>query len=391
MDNNFKIHGQTFLKILNFCLNDNNYFIFNDNIFTQTYGMPMGNPLSPTIADIVLDKLLDDTFTDLRKLNIKTKILVKYVDDIFAIIKRQDTDTILEHLNKYHNKIQFTIEKEIDETIAFLDLKIHRQSTTIITDWYSKPTASGRMMNYYSTQPQNQKLNTAYNFIKTVFDNSHAQFHNKNYKIITKILNKNNYPPYIIKHLIRKYDNGTTNITTQLTENQNENTSYISVKYIPSLTDNKLLKTIFKNDIKIAHKPNNTLKNIFSKTKTPIHKNLQHNVVYEIPCNGNSDETCGQIYIGTTKRSLETRMTEHKADIRNRRMSTALSQHMMENNHTPDIENVRIIDKENNTNKRYTLESLRIQQKQNISMNTKEDKDKTNYHYYITLTPDKHV
>lgn len=72
-------------------------------------------------------------------------------------------------------------------------------------------------------------------------------------------------------------------------------------------------------------------------------------------------------------------------------MSTALSQHMMENNHTPDIENVRIIDREKNTNRRFTLESLRIQQKQNISMNTKEDKDKTNCHYYMTITLDRHV
>ena len=149
---------------------------------------------------------------------------------------------------------------------------------------------------------------------------------------------------------------------------------------------------ILNNDnIKLAHKSNHTLNRLFTQTKTRIDKLKQSNVIYEITCKGNENEDCKQVYIGTTKRSLEKRMTEHKADIRNRRMSTALSQHMMENNHTPDIENVRIIDRENNTNRRYTLESLRIQQKQNISMNTKEDKDKTNHHYYMTLTPDKHV
>lgn len=74
------------------------------------YGMPMGNPLSPTIADIVLDKLLDDVIDVLKKNNVKIKHLSKYVDDIFAIVDKNDLDKITKQLNLYHNKLQFTIE-----------------------------------------------------------------------------------------------------------------------------------------------------------------------------------------------------------------------------------------------------------------------------------------
>ena len=35
------ITKQTFLKILNFCLRDNNYFKYMDNTYIQTFGMPM--------------------------------------------------------------------------------------------------------------------------------------------------------------------------------------------------------------------------------------------------------------------------------------------------------------------------------------------------------------
>lgn len=110
------IPKQKFLKILQFCLNDNNYFVYNDKIYNQIFGMPMGNPLSPTIADIILDKLLDDTIEELKSKNIHIKTILKYVDDILAIVKRKDMEIILATLNKFHNKIQFTIEGE--KTIA---------------------------------------------------------------------------------------------------------------------------------------------------------------------------------------------------------------------------------------------------------------------------------
>ena len=100
------ITKQTFLKILNFCLRDNNYFKYMDNTYIQTFGMPMGNPLSPTIADIILDKLVNETILILEnEKNIKFKMIVKYVDDIFAIVKKKDLDTILTTFNNYNNKL----------------------------------------------------------------------------------------------------------------------------------------------------------------------------------------------------------------------------------------------------------------------------------------------
>ncbi|XP_036340019.1 uncharacterized protein LOC118749331 [Rhagoletis pomonella] len=105
-----KIH-----EIIDFCLKDNNYFMFSNKLYAQTFGMPMGNPFSPTIADIIMDNLLDNTITELKeKFNIDIKLITKYVDDIFAIIKRNDANIILDTLNKYHNKLKFTMEMEKD-------------------------------------------------------------------------------------------------------------------------------------------------------------------------------------------------------------------------------------------------------------------------------------
>lgn len=54
----------------------------------------------------------------------------RYVDDVFAVINgdENDADGIRQSLNTYHNQIQFTMEKETNEEIAFLDILIERKS-----------------------------------------------------------------------------------------------------------------------------------------------------------------------------------------------------------------------------------------------------------------------
>lgn len=124
---------------------------------------------------------------------------------------------------------------------------------------------------------------------------------------------------------------------------------------------------------------------MFTKTKDKIDKLQQHNVVYEIGCKGKENESCDKVYIGTTKRALGTRSKEHQADITKKRLTTALAQHIHDKEHTADFDNIRILDKEKRTNTRYTLESLRIQQKMTTTMNTKEDKDNINTSYMYAI------
>ncbi|XP_017467847.1 PREDICTED: uncharacterized protein LOC108360175 [Rhagoletis zephyria] len=179
-----------FHHILDFCLKDNNYFMYNNKLYTQSFGMPMDNPLSPTIADIIMDNLLDNTIAELKnKYNIDIKFIAKYVDDIFAIIKLNDVNKILDTLNKYHNKLQFTTEMGENARIPFLDVCIHREKNILFLDWYSKPTSSGRLINYSSSQPTKYKINTAKNLIHNVLTLSHQRFHGANIDKIRKILN----------------------------------------------------------------------------------------------------------------------------------------------------------------------------------------------------------
>lgn len=385
IQNYTKIPRKRFLDLLNFCLKENNYFMYGGKTFSQIKGMPMGNPLSPIIADIVLDHLLEQSIEDLQKNNIQIKLLTKYVDDLFAIIKRKDEEAILKKFNEYHKNLKFTLEKEKNKSITYLDMRIYREKDKLITDWFAKSIASGRLINFESTQPIGQKINTARNLINRVMKISNNKFKKKNLQVIKGILLKNSFPIKIINNIIKKETNKITP-RENINDHTSGNTKYYGVCFIPKLTENIKLKDIIENqNTKIAHKPNKTIRHLFTQTKDKIGKREQSNLVYEIKCTGNDREECEKVYIGTTKRNLGIRIDEHKADIRKGKQSTALAQHCVENGHKADFDNVRILDKEKKTNKRYTLESLRIQQRSDNAVNNKEDKDNTNKVYNLVL------
>lgn len=137
--------------------------------------------------------------------------------------------------------------------------------------------------------------------------------------------------------------------------------------------------------MRIAYRRNKTLRPLFTKQKTKIDKMETNNVVYEVTCIGSESEMCNKVYVGTSKRKLGIRISEHKRDIKKGKETTALAQHAKDTSHQMDFENVKILDKEQKTNKRYTLESLRIQQRIKNSINTKEDKDNIKLQYSIAL------
>ena len=90
----------------------------------------------------------------------------------------------------------------------------------------------------------------------------------------------NDYPNNFIKKIVRNrihklYNTGLNNGT--------RDTKYLSIPYTPFLSE-KIGKILKQYDVKIVHKPNNTLKNIYTKLKDPIELVKQANAVYKVPC-----------------------------------------------------------------------------------------------------------
>jgi hypothetical protein len=76
---------------------------------------------------------------ELTKLGVK--IWLRYVDDTFVVIKdKNNADKILEFLNKQHKTLKFTMEKEVNKSINFLDVKISRENDNSISTLYESLT-----------------------------------------------------------------------------------------------------------------------------------------------------------------------------------------------------------------------------------------------------------
>ena len=103
----------------------------------------MGFNLGPVLANIFMTFHESKWFNE-SNLN-KPKFYLRYVDDILAAFdNEQDSLHFLNFLNNRHPNIKFSIEKQINHSIAFLDVFIsgnNNQNLTLQT--YHKSTYTG--------------------------------------------------------------------------------------------------------------------------------------------------------------------------------------------------------------------------------------------------------
>jgi len=90
-----------FLDAVKLVLNST-YFKFNNEIYKQTYGAPMGSPI---IADLVLQNLEAHTFD---KLFFIPPFYIRYVDDIALAAPCTSFDELLDTFNSFHSRLKFT-------------------------------------------------------------------------------------------------------------------------------------------------------------------------------------------------------------------------------------------------------------------------------------------
>jgi len=341
------------------------FFKFNDLIYQQTFGTPMSSPLSPLIADLVIQDLEIDIF---RQLPFNLPIFYRYVDDIIVLAPSSHIKFILQCFNSYHNRINFTLE-EGNNGINFLDITIIKNGNSLIFDWYRKSTWSGRYLNYLSHHPITHKRGVIYGLIDKIFLLSHPKFHYKNLNIVIETLLKNSYPIMFIFTTINeriKYNIHKLNKTNS-NNNDNHSAKYFTIPFINSIYNP--INTIAKQfKLKLAFSINNNLNNFIKVGKDKLDLTAHSEVVYLIPC-----KDCQATYVGQTKRQLHTRIKEHKTDInKNNASPSAITLHRLESSHEIDWDNIKILDEEHIYNKRLISEMIYIKRQKN-GLNNQND------------------
>ena len=237
-----------------------------------------------------------------------------YVDDILAAFdNEQDSLNFLIFLNNRHPNIKFTIEKQINHPITFLDVfisGINNQNLTLQT--YHKLTYTGLLLNFKGFTSFSYKLSLIKYLIDCSFKicNNWISFHNDTENIKSNLI-KNAYPPFLIDKVIKKY------LDYKFSSNQNQlkdksDVQYFKLPYIGNLSHHiknklsKLCKEFCKENFKIKLVfISLKIKNYFSY-KDPIPNDLKSFLVYKF-----TSASCSSSYIGETCLNFKTRIEEH--------------------------------------------------------------------------------
>lgn len=123
----------------------------------------------------------------------KPIIIIKYVDDLLAVVPRGSEECLREELSSVHEGIIFKMEVAVNDRIPYLDLLLHLDRNKIRFTWWRKPFSSMRILNSLSAHPTTQKLGVAIGFAYRILlaggpDNADSAVH-----IIMKGLERNNY------------------------------------------------------------------------------------------------------------------------------------------------------------------------------------------------------
>ena len=133
----------------------------------------MGSPISLIVANLFME--------DLEVQAIKTSstppaLWKRFVDDTFTIIKKEDRNSFLQHLNSSHPNIKFTCEEVRDDgSMPFLDVLITpEEDGSLSTSVFRKPTHTDLYLQWDSHHTISSKYSVAgtlYHRAKTVCSN----------------------------------------------------------------------------------------------------------------------------------------------------------------------------------------------------------------------------
>ena len=277
------------------------HFLFNGQIYDQIDGIAMGSPLAPALANIFMGHHEENWLKS--ELGKRVKFYKRYVDDIFCLIENESfADQFLAFLNNQHQNIKFTLEKQTNNTLPFLDIKIEDKGNNFETSIFKKKSNTGLLTNFTSFIHFRYKKCLVKTLIDRIFKiNSSWEVFHKNIAEMTETLQKNNFPDKFIFQNIR--EELSKKIENKPFENQKneKNVHYFKLPYIGTFSKiteqkiNYIIKKYCKTSTVIKLAFTSTKISSFFSPKDKVSKDYLFNVVYKFTCNG-----CQSVYVNFT-------------------------------------------------------------------------------------------
>ena len=183
----------------NFCNLLNKYY-------KQVDGVATGSPLGPALANIFMCSFESKWLRNCAN-NFKSVFYRRYIDDIFILFSSPDhADKFRKYLSSKHPNIKFSIEKEEDGCLPFLDVNIFCENDKFATDVCRKKTFSGVYTNFKSFILETYKIGLIKSLLFRCFSLccDFIKFHHEIDKL-KSILYKNSYPRDLVDKCIKEF------------------------------------------------------------------------------------------------------------------------------------------------------------------------------------------
>ena len=278
-------------------------FSFNNLMYKQIDGVAMGSPLGPTLANIFVGFYESKLFDKISK----PQVYYRYVDDTFALFENEvDSEAFLTHLNSLHASLKFTSEKEVNQSLPFLDVLVTKSNNSFITSIYRKATFTGEYIRWNSFGPRTRKTNLIATLTHRALKICSKPTLQQELDTIRSLFIKNGYPESVINSRISKKIRQFQDLPV---EGPQRCPVYLKLPWIGEICTQFEKK--IKNSIQLCFSAVQP-RVIFSTRRIlpAFHKDVlpasqQSMVVYQYVCR------CDCRYVGRTSQRLQDRIRQH--------------------------------------------------------------------------------
>ncbi|XP_012148609.2 uncharacterized protein LOC105663559 [Megachile rotundata] len=215
-----------------------------------------------------------------------------------------------------------------DRSLPFLDTLITRKADgTLGHKVYRKPTHTNRYLHATSHHHPSQKNSVITSLIhRATYISEKKENLANGLEHIRSTLQQNGYSRHRINRTIDRLTNQTTKPTHKhMTDTHDKEHAITFLPYIQGTTD-RIGIILRKHNIRTVFTTHTKIGQLLTSPKDP-QPQLSTPGVYKIPC------SCGQVYIGETGRSVNTRLKVHERCARLGYIQSAVAEHQITTRH----------------------------------------------------------
>ena len=249
----------------------------------------------------------------------------KYIDIILIMYDQNKTNeqTILHQINKIDKNLQFEMSTEENDTINYLYISIHRNNNSTDISIYRKPTSTDTTIQLSSNHPYEHKIVAFRYYIHRMITLSITEkSKQEECEIILTIAKNNGYS-------VNTINNPKTKLIAKKQKHQQypkmipRNKNWVTFTFFSPIIRH-ITNLVKHSNPNIAFRATNTIQQQLTEKPT----NKDPSGIYKLKCN-----TCNNVYVGQSGRSINVRYKEHIRYIRTNNPLSIYALHILQNRH----------------------------------------------------------